>query len=329
MPPVRSLICALLMLTPLTVSSAGNFDIYPAINHFIADMVEQHGMDGERLQYWFSRVNIRHDIIDSMNRPGEARPWHVYREQFVTRVNARRGSRFWRKHRKALEQARQQYGVAPEVVLGILGVETQYGINKGGYRVIDTLTTLMLEHKRRGKFFRGELEQFLILCHELKLDPLRVKGSYAGAMGLPQFLPSSYRTYAVDFDGNGRVDILRSTSDAIGSVANYLKQHGWKANEPIIDDAQVERDTLALFRPLTIKPQLALDTFIGQGIFPITYTRPERRAALIELTGHNGPFYRFGFHNFYVITRYNKSTHYAMAVVELSRLVRDTFYGGV
>ena len=301
---------------------------YPELETFIEDMHSRHGLSESDLRYWFGQVQIRDDIIDAMKRPREALPWHEYRKQFVTKNHARLGQRFWRTNKAALDRAQAQYGVPPEIILAIIGIETQYGRNKGGYPVLDALTTLAFAYPPRSKFFRGELEQYLLLTEELKLDPLAIKGSYAGAVGLPQFIPSSYRHYAVDFDNDNKRDLLSSAADSIGSVGNYFKSHGWQAGEPIVDDTQLEGSHHIWFANLGIKPKLALKHFISYGIFPTSANNPELRAALFELEKESGPFYLFGYNNFYVITRYNHSKNYAMAVVELSELIKDLRMAG-
>ena len=215
-----ALTCLALVAAPR--AHALNVDKYPALRSFIADMADRHGYSDPQLRRVFRCARIRPEIIEAMERPKELLPWYEYSNIFLTEENVQRGVRFWKKHAAALTRAREQYGVAPEIVVAIIGVETQFGRNKGNIPILDALATLMLDYPSRSAFFRQELTEFLLLARELDVDPCRFKGSYAGAMGLPQFMPSNYRRYAVDFDGDGKRDILASPEDAIGSVAHYL-----------------------------------------------------------------------------------------------------------
>jgi len=317
---IHTLLLCLVFLVPV---KAAEIDDYPRLAEFIAAMEKKHGFSQQALTRWFEKTEIRLDIIDVMNRPREASPWYKYREQFVTGPSARRGYRFWQKNRKAFKKATKKYRVEPEFIIAIIGVESQYGLNKGHYRVIDALTTLMLEHPTRYAYFGRELEQFLILARELERDPLSFKGSYAGAMGLPQFMPNSYRHYAVDFNKDGNLNLLTDSNDAIGSIANYLKIHGWKKGAPVVAEAKITGAVHKWFDNMTVKPTLNLAHFEDYGIFVKGEIDNSTPATLLKLQGKTGPVYRFGFNNFYVITRYNKSTNYAMAVTELARKIRE------
>ena len=313
----------LLCLMSIAAVRATDLEDYPRLAEFLAAMEKKHGFPEEDLTRWFEETEIRMDIIDAMNRPREASPWYEYRELFVTVPSARRGQRFWKKNQKAFKKAKRKYGVEPEYIIAIIGVETQYGLNKGRYRVIDALTTLMLEHPTRHAYFQQELEQFLILSRELKRDPLSFKGSYAGAMGLPQFMPSSYRHYAIDFNRDRNLNILTDSNDAIGSVANYLEIHGWKKGAPVIAEAKLHGTVNKWFDNMDLKPTLKLVHFEDYGIVSKRKIDKNTPATLLKLQGKTQPVYRFGFNNFYVITRYNKSTNYAMAVVELAQKIRE------
>lgn len=299
--------------------SPGN---YPALQTFIQDMSSKHGLAVPDLNQWFDQAAIRQDILAAVNAPKEALPWYRYRELFVTKQSAMRGKRFWQANARSLARAEQEYGVDPATITAILGVETQYGRNLGRHRVMDALTTLMLEYPPRRVFFRRELEEYLLLTRELGINPLTLRGSYAGAIGVPQFIPSSYRRYAVDFDGDARVDLVDSTADAIGSVANYFSRHGWERDGLVIADIRLEGELAAWIEELdstSIKPLKYLITY---GILPLEYNNIDQSAALIRLEEEAGPVYRFGYNNFYVITRYNHSRNYAMAVYELSQWIR-------
>jgi membrane-bound lytic murein transglycosylase B len=295
---------------------------YPALQTFIQDMSSKHKLAIPDLNQWFDQAAIRQDILAAVNAPKEALPWYRYRGLFVTKQNAIRGERFWQANARSLARAEHEYGVDPATIIAILGVETQYGRNLGRHRVMDALTTLMLEYPRRQAFFRRELEEYLLLTRELGMNPLTLRGSYAGAIGVPQFIPSSYRRYAVDFDGDERVNLVDSTADAIGSVANYFRQHGWERDGLVIADVRLEGQLATWIEELDSTPITPLKYLITYGILPLEYNNIDQSAALIRLEEEAGPVYRFGYNNFYVITRYNRSRNYAMAVYELSEWIR-------
>lgn len=312
-----------LVLTP-NVAPALELRKYPALQSLSAEMIERHGFSKKQLRRIFRCATIRADIIEAMERPRELLPWHEYRKIFVTQDAARRGARFWKEHAEHLARAGERYGVAPEIIVAIIGVETRYGRMSGGYPVLDALTTLTLKYPPRADFFREELMEFLLLTREIGADACRVKGSYAGAMGLPQFMPSSYRRLAVDFDGDGRRDLLNNPADAIGSVANYFRHYGWESGAPVIEPARLEGARYFWIEKLGVKPRLSLRQLADYGVFPARRGEdPERRAALISLEGESGPLYQLGYDNFYAITRYNRNRRYAMAVVELGALIRQ------
>jgi membrane-bound lytic murein transglycosylase B len=321
----------LIGITLLHASTAAAVDVslYPQLQMLISTLHTKHGFTEEQLHGLFEQAEIKQNILDIMNRPGEARPWPEYRQLFVTVPHANRGGRFWRKYEDVLARAQEKYGVDPAVIVAIIGIESQYGRNAGRIRTIDALTTLGLEYPRRGSFFRSELLQFILLAREQQLDPLDIKGSYAGAIGAAQFIPSSYRRYAVDFDGDGRADLMHSRADAIGSVANYFHKHGWKAGEPVSSQAQVEGSMYSWLANLGTRPVLTLKQLEHYGITTVDADRPANlRATLLTFDGVDGPVYRLGHDNFYVITRYNNSRKYAMAVYELSEMIRERYNGG-
>lgn len=329
---IRVLALKLLLIIPFLgcAPAAMAIDLarYPQMQSLFTQLHEKHDFSHEELATLFQQVEIKQNILDIMNRPGEARPWPAYRQQFVTEPSANRGSRFWRRHRQALARAEKKFGVDPAVIVAIIGIESRYGRAAGQIRTIDALTTLMLEYPRRAKFFRRELIQFLLLAREQRMDPLSIKGSYAGAIGAAQFIPSSYRKYAIDFDNDGRTDLMGSRADAIGSVANYFKRHGWKVGEPAVSNARVEGTVHSWFQNLSIAPVLTLKQLGRYGITTEQADRdPNLRAALITLQGENGPEYRLSHDNYYVITRYNKNRKYAVAVYELSEMIRRRVRG--
>lgn len=295
---------------------------YPALRGLAAEMGEKHGFSSRQLRRVFRCAAIRPDIIEAMERPRELLPWHEYRKAFVTEDRAQRGVQFWKQNARDISRAREQYGVSPEIIVAIIGVETRYGRSTGAYPVLDALITLTLKYPPRADFFRKELEEFLLLTRETGMDACRVMGSYAGAMGLPQFMPSSYRRLAVDFDNDGKRDLLDNPVDAIGSVAHYLHRHGWETDAPVTGEVRLKGTLYFWAEKLGSKPSLSVRQLADYGVFPRRHENPERRAALISLEGEDGPVYRLGYNNFYAITRYNLNKRYAMAVVELGELIR-------
>lgn len=303
-----------------------DLDKYPGLKPIITTLVKDHSFTETELLDVFTKVEYRKGIIEAINRPGEAQPWHKYRLLFVTEQSANRGIRFWRQNARALTKAQKKYGVPAEIIVAIIGVETRYGRLRGRYKVINALTTLALGYPRRSEFFKKELIEFMLLTRETNTDPLKYIGSYAGAMGMPQFMPSSYRKYAVDFNGDHKRDLINNRWDAIGSVANFFIEHGWQTNEPVCEDVQIEGQLYAWFEKLGIKPRLSIRHLINAGIFPENDKNEDRLVSLIALQGENGPVYRLGYNNFYVITNYNRSRKYAMAVYELSEMLRKKYY---
>jgi membrane-bound lytic murein transglycosylase B len=293
------------------------------VKAFIVEMADKHDFDRQKLTTLFAQVKLKQKIIDAISRPAEGKPWFQYRPIFVTKTRIKEGVEFWNKNQKLLEQAEQKYGVPPEIVVAILGVETRYGRHKGGYRVMDSLSTLAFEYPKRAKFFRSELEQYLLLAREEDLDPMSIKGSYAGAMGKAQFISSSYRHYAVDFDGDGKRDLWNNTADAIGSVANYFKLHKWQPGGAITAPAMVGGNHIKGLVEKGIKPHSTVADLRQRGVTPKHKLDPGALGALIELQTRAGHEHWLGLNNFYVITRYNHSKLYAMAVYQLGQAIID------
>jgi membrane-bound lytic murein transglycosylase B len=253
------------------------------------------------------------------------RTWEEYRAALVTERRINEGVEFWKKHRHTLARAEKKYGVAPEYVVAIIGVETFYGRNTGNYRVVDALATLAFDYPPRASFFRNELEQYLLFARADGVDVFSVKGSYAGAIGLPQFMPSSTRAYAVDFDGNGHIDLRRSRVDAIGSVANFLKVHGWQRDADVLVDAKVAGDAWRAFAE-GLEPKYSMLALREAGIQFDSPQPAGARVVVIELASGERPSdYRVALRNFYVITRYNRSAFYAAAVADLARELRKNY----
>lgn len=312
-----SLILAMMLLA-LPPAAAGSLTQRPDFKSFVHQMVKRHQFNGKLLDQMFRKVNLQPSIIEAITRPAEAKPWYQYRPIFLTQKRIDGGVKFWNRHQDALRRAQEKYGVPPQVIVAILGVETRYGRHMGNYRVLDALATLAFDYPARGSFFRSELEQYLLMTREEQIDPLKMKGSYAGAMGLPQFIASSFRSYAVDFDGDGRRDLWDSEVDVIGSVANYFKRHGWSRGSPIAIPVEVHGKSYNSLLDKGLKPETPLGQFKKLGVsVPKGYDK-SAEASLIELEDEHGNEYWAGMNNFYVITRYNHSALYAMAVYQLS-----------
>ncbi len=293
------------------------------IEPFIDEMVSRHSMDRALLEQSFARVTLRQDILDAISNPAEAKPWHRYRPIFVTQTRIGEGAKFWNEHRELLDRVSAQYGVPPQILVGIVGVETRYGRHRGGYSVLDSLYTLAFAYPPRARFFRSELEQFLLLAQEEQLDLNDTVGSYAGAMGQPQFISSSYRRYAVDFDGDGKRDLFGNIGDVLGSVANYFVRHGWKSGAPIAVPTEVTGTAYQKVLTDGLKPISRLGALADAGVRVPEGMDPDTPAKLLEFDTEEGKEYWIGFDNFYVITRYNHSALYAMAVFQLGNAVRE------
>lgn len=320
---VRTLMGLMLAMSALTVAMAdANPDLPPAARAFIADMVRKHAFEQNALSRLFQQVSPQPAILERIAKPAEAKPWHAYRKIFLTEARIQNGVKFWHEHAQVLNWLQDRYGVPADIVVAILGVETGYGQNTGGFGVLEALYTLAFEYPKRADFFRGELEAFLLLCREENLDPLQPQGSYAGAMGLPQFMPSSYRRYAVDFDGDGRRDIWRDSNDAIAGVVNYFTAHGWQAGATIVVPATTSGDGYQALLDADLKPHQNLATLRAAGVQTTADLAPDTPVKLLALEQTEGWDYRLALHNFYVITRYNHSPLYAMAVFELGQAIK-------
>lgn len=295
----------------------------PEVRTFIRQMQASHRFDGAVLDKLFRQVEIQGKILESIARPAETKPWRDYRKILVTEAHIQGGVDFWSHNRAALSEAAAKYGVAPEMIVAIIGVETKYGQNPGNYRVIDALSTLAFDYPRRADFFRKELEEFLLLCREEGIDPALPRGSYAGAMGMPQFMPSSYRRYAADLDGDHRRNIWTNPADAIASVAHYFSGNGWQSGEPIAFPASTAEPDLPGLQDRDVKPDRALTELRKLGVNTDAALPGSARVKLISLEADSGPEYWLVLHNFYVITRYNHSPLYAMAAFQLSQAIKS------
>jgi membrane-bound lytic murein transglycosylase B len=303
-------------------AAAGDYEGSPQVAQFVGEMTRDYGFAGEQLMGVFREVERKQSILDAISRPAEKiKPWKDYRPIFITDARIARGVDFWRQHEVALARAEQEYGVPASVIVSIIGVETFFGRNTGNYRVIDALSTLAFDYPARSDFFRKELREFLLMSREEQLDPLTIKGSYAGAMGLPQFMPSSFRAYAVDFDGDGHINIWSDPDDAIGSVASYFQRHGWVAGEPVVSQATVRGDQADSGLSPGIDPVKTVGELRALGWSSHDALRDDMSVTAFRLDGANGPEYWMGLKNFYAITRYNRSVMYAMAVHQLADLL--------
>jgi membrane-bound lytic murein transglycosylase B len=296
----------------------------PDVKSFIALVHEKDSFSKRRLRKLLAAAQSQPSIIEAMDRPAEkAKLWYEYRSVFLTERRIREGTDFWIAHRQELDQASVRSGVAPEYLAAILGIETYYGRLTGTYRVLDALATLAFDYPARAAFFRDELEQFLLLTRDAGLDPLAVKGSYAGAMGAPQFMPSNYRRYAVDASANGHIDLWSNWSDVCASVGNYLKEHGWIFGGPVLDEATVDPDKARDLDGRTMSLAETIGSLNARGVTVDRPLPPETPAVLIAADESDGLHWRVGYTNFYAITRYNHSPLYAMAVAELAAALKQ------
>ena len=296
---------------------------HPAAQQFISEMVSE-GFNADQLRTVLSSAERQESILKAISRPAEKRlNWGEYRNIFLRDKRINQGVEFWNKYEAALKRAEDTYGVPAEIIVAIIGVETRYGRNMGSYRVVDALSTLGFDYSPRGAFFQGQLKEYFYLVREENVDPLSLKGSYAGAMGFGQFIPSSFRNFAVDFDGDGKKDIWNNPVDAIGSVAHYFSAHGWKAGEPVRSNVVMEKLADESWINASLKPELTLAQWAERGIHTRTDLDLQDKATLIRLETDGEFHYWFGLHNFYVITRYNHSRLYATAVYELSQAVAE------
>ena len=315
-------VLAALLLFSLSLSANTPSEFSRGVEQFVEEMVQKHGFDKKKINALMKKARYRQTIIDAISRPYEAKPWYQYRALFVTPERTEAGVAFWNENKALLDKATAEYGVPSEIIVAIIGVETRYGGYMGNYPVLDALSTLAFTYPQRAKFFRGQLEEFLLLRQEERIDAAQVSGSYAGAIGLPQFIPSSYRDFAVDFDGDGQRDLVNSRADAIGSVANYFKEHGWVAGDIVVTPARVKGTDYNHFANFDLKPNASIKELKNAGVTGDRALAPDRQTTLLQLETENGEEHWLGFKNFYVITRYNHSALYAMAVYQLSQEIR-------
>lgn len=320
----RSLLACTCLWSAMSCAQDENYLANPGAVAVMDELVSEEGFDRQALEAIFTDASRQQSILDAMSRPAEkTKAWYEYREIFLNEKRESQGVAFYHEHRATLERAERETGVPAEIIVAIIGVETYYGRIAGSYRVIDALSTLAFDYPRRSEFFTKELKHYLILTRDQGMDPLVLKGSYAGAMGYGQFMPSSYRSYAIDFDGDDKADIWNNPVDAIGSVANYFKAHGWTPGAEVIVPAAAKGDIPEemMSRGRNLKPRFTVAEFIAAGLVPKAEADPTAEAIGIEFELADGMEYWLGLHNFYVITRYNHSAMYAMSVYQLSQRI--------
>ncbi|MEE9345036.1 MAG: lytic murein transglycosylase B [Methylococcales bacterium] len=323
MNPKLTVIIFISLLNIIQTVIADEIDPKPAMQQFKTEMHNQHGFDKQYLENLFAKIELRDSIIKAISRPAEGKPWHQYRNIFLTNSRIKGGVEFWNKHETTIRKVAEKYGVPAEIMIAILGVETRYGGNTGSYPVMDAISTLAFLYPKRSPFFRKELEHFLLLTREEGVDPFSLKGSYAGAMGLPQFMPSSYRSYAVDFDGDNRRDIWTNPADTLASIANYFIKHGWQQNKPVAFKVTVNKNTATPFLNNDLKPLTQAELLRKAGIQLDSTIKQDDAVKLLKYELEESDEYWVGLNNFYVITRYNHSALYALAVYQLSQEIRN------
>ncbi len=321
-------IVSLCFVSFFSVSAQANYAKRPDVKQFIDEMVNQHGFNRAYLENKFAGAKKLDNVLESIAKPAEKElNWKQYRPIFVTDKRSNKGKTFMIKHRKILNRAEKEYGVPVEIISAIIGVESYYGKRTGKYTIFDSLTTLGFDYPPRSAFFKSELKQFLLLSKEENISIDEMTGSYAGAMGMPQFISSSYRRYAVDFDGDGKRDLWNSIPDVIGSVANYFSQHGWQNGDTVAHPVTV-KNTSIVREKNTLKPYVTIEQLKKQGVVIGQIPQGknldnDQKATLLKFVGKKGDEYWIGLKNFYVITRYNHSELYAMAVFQLSEKLKN------
>ncbi|MDB6108138.1 MAG: Lytic murein transglycosylase [Gammaproteobacteria bacterium] len=318
---------ALLLAAPLSARhkpvQAPKFDLKrPEIVAFVNDMVTREQLKKKQVLALLRKGEPQPKIIEAMTRPAEkVTPWWEYHDRFLTEERISEGAQFYAEHRESLERIASARGIPPEYLVAIMGVETKYGRVTGHYRVLDALMTLSFDYPPRSDYFRGELEQFLLLYSEEHIDPLKVTGSYAGAMGVPQFMPSSYRLFAVDGNADGKRDLWNDWDDILASIANYFVEHGWEAGGPVLAETKLEPEPKFQIDTRNLELNETVDSLNAQGVEILADQTGTTPVVLVSAEQQDGPAYRVGFKNFYVITRYNRSARYAMAVHDLAAAI--------
>ena len=322
------LVVSLLFVAPLSARHKPvqhpKFDLKrPEIVAFVKDVVERDQLKKRQVLALLRKGEPQPKVIEAMTRPAEkVTPWWEYHDHFLTEERIAAGAQFYQDHRETLQQIASARGIPPEYLVAIMGVETKYGKLTGHYRVLDALMTLAFDYPPRSDYFRDELEQFLLLYKEEQLDPTKLTGSYAGAMGVPQFMPSSYRLFAVDADGDNKRDLWNDWDDILGSIANYFAEHGWEAGGPVLAETKLDPEPSFQIDIKNLELNETIESLNAHGVRVLggeqSATTP---VVLVSAEQPDGPAYRVGFKNFYVITRYNRSARYAMAVHDLAQAI--------
>ena len=319
---ISIVVCFIFVVLAVSLSHAQNFVEREEVRAYLDELSGSYGFSRNNLEKILLDHKPNKRIIDLISRPSEKRlQWHEYRKILVDEARIKLGVEFWNENIVALSEAEQVYSVAPEIIVAIIGVETRYGKIMGSYPVVEALSTLAFDYPPRAKFFRKELTEFFILTRDQKLDPASLTGSYAGAMGYGQFIPSSYRAYAVDFDGDNFKDIWNNKADAIGSVANYFSRHGWQGDGPVIVRGYKTSPNPDVTANESLEPKLLAGDLRKKGIR--NNLADNTKVALFEMQGERGQEYWLGLSDFYVITRYNRSSMYALAVFQLSQAIKQ------
>ncbi|NLC99786.1 MAG: lytic murein transglycosylase B [Gammaproteobacteria bacterium] len=325
---IKGLVACLGLTLAVTHAAAqdNSYAEHPLTAPFIKEMTTEFGFLPEPLQKIFAEAQRKQFILDAISRPAErVKLWKEYRPIFITQARVDKGVEFWAQNEEALARAEQEYGVPAEFIVAIIGVETIYGGNTGSHRVIDALSTLAFDYPPRAPFFRQQLKEYLLLTREEQVNPLSLTGSYAGAMGLPQFMPGSFRAYAVDFDHDGHIDIWKNPTDAVGSVANYFIKHGWQPGEKVVVRADIKSAQKAdQGLSDSLDPKITVQQLQKLGWKPRARLDKKTNVTAFRLDAQAGPEYWIGLANFHAITRYNRSVMYAMAVNELAELLVAT-----
>ncbi|WP_430461633.1 lytic murein transglycosylase B [Thalassolituus sp. LLYu03] len=310
------------ILLSSALPAAANYDQHPRVNEFIAEAAAEYKIPADDIRQWLAQAEKLDSVLAAIARPAEkVKEWDEYQDIFLTSKRINAGKAFMKEHAALLREAEEKYGVKKEIIAAIIGVETFYGTRQGNYRVLDSLATLAFDYPDRPLFWR-ELKAFFALAEAEQINPATIKGSYAGAMGYGQFIPTSFLNFAVDADGDGRRDLWANPADAIFSVANYFSKHGWKNGEAVTQRVHVSGDKYEQIVNDNLKPNWTVSELKALGIEPTEKVSDEKPANLIRLQGKHGAEFWLGEHNFYVITRYNHSRMYAMAVYQLSEALK-------
>jgi membrane-bound lytic murein transglycosylase B len=299
-------------------------ELTPQVRKFIGHMVRAHGFDQQDLRSLFEQAHRNEEVVRAISMPATSRPWYKFKPLVVDAAQVADGLRFWNENADVLERAQRDFGVPESVIVALIGIESRYGTHTGGFGVVDSLYTLGFDSHKRTDYFRSELEQFLVLARDQGWDPGQIHSSFAGALGWPQFMPSSYRRFAIDYSNDGKIDLWTDASDIVGSVANYLHEFGWKEGQPIATPARIEISDRKRVLELGFRPQLSLSQWRKRGVQSPPGTVQTLPASLLALELPDGLEYWFGFHNFYVLLRYNYSRNYAMAVYQLAEEIRQS-----